>query len=248
MGMSAIIIGVLAVVGLGLVLGIVAKVSNIFNSVSPLLKAIKGTDFEGIEAEYATTPKSVNAMTSLCIPRITADFPEFNWYEFKQKAENMLLSAFQAISGENVSQLQNASADLRSQIQLIIDKNKNEGVVEIFRDTKIHQTEIKDYRKTGGNCVITLQSAVGFYHYKVNRAGTRVAGSDTVTTQKRYDIELVYVQDTDQVEDGQKALGATCPQCGAPIKQLGSKNCPYCGCGLTEVNIRVWAINRLTET
>ena len=49
--MSAIIIGVIAIIGLGLTLGIVAKVSNIFNSVSPLLKAIKGTDFEGIEAE-----------------------------------------------------------------------------------------------------------------------------------------------------------------------------------------------------
>ncbi|MBO4902051.1 MAG: hypothetical protein J5518_04600 [Lachnospiraceae bacterium] len=246
--MTGIVIGIIAIVGLSLILAVVAKVSSIFKSVSPLIEAISDADFDGIEAEYATTPKSVNGMTSLCIPRITADFPEFNWYEFRQRAENMLLSAFHAIEEEDASLLVNASGELRSQISLAIDANRNSGVREIFRDTKIHQTEIKDYRKAGGNCVITLQSAVGFYHYKVDRSGKRVAGSDTVTTQKRYDIELVYVQDTEQVADGQKALGATCPQCGAPIKNLGSKVCTYCGCGLTEINIRVWSINRLTET
>ncbi len=245
--MMGIIYGVIALAGLGLVLAVLIKVSSIFKSVSPLVDMIKSTDFDGIEAEYATTPKSVSGMTSLCIPRITADFPEFNWYEFRQKAENMLLSAFRAISDEDVSRVVNASNDLRSQVSLIIDSNRDAGVIEIFRDIKIHQTEIKDYRKQGGNCVITLQSAVGFYHYKTNRSGAIVAGTDTVTTQTRYDIELVYVQDTEKVADGQKALGATCPQCGAPIKNLGSKECPYCGCGLTELSIRVWSINRFTE-
>ncbi|MBQ7581802.1 MAG: hypothetical protein IJU25_03180 [Lachnospiraceae bacterium] len=245
--MTGIIFAVIGVVSLGMVLAVVAKVSSIFKSVSPLIDAIKGTDFDALESEIAITPKSVSGMTSLCIPRITADFPEFNWHEFKQKAENMLLSVFHAIEEEDASLVVNASADLRSQVALTIDTNKDAGVREIFREPKIHQTEIKDYRKQGGNCIIILQSAVGFYHYKVDRSGSIVAGTNTVTTQKRYDIELVYVQDADLVDDGQKALGATCPQCGAPIKALGSKECPYCGCGLTEINIKVWNINRFTE-
>ena len=245
--MTGIIYAVIGLVGLGLIFAVVAKVSNIFKSVSPLIDAINKTDFDGLESEIATTPNSVSGMTSLCIPRITKDFPEFNWYEFKQKAENMLLSAFNAIEEEDASLIMNASNDLRSQIALIIDANQDAGVREIFREPKIHQTEIKDYRKQGGNCIIVLQSAVGFYHYKVDRSGSIVAGTNTVTTQKRYDTELVYVQDVDLVEDGQKALGATCPQCGAPIKDLGSKVCRYCGCGLTEINIKVWSINKFTE-
>ncbi len=245
--MVGIVFAILGVAGLVLVLGILAKISQVFRSVSPFLDAVKGTDFDAIEAEYETTPKSVNGMTSLCIPRIMEDFPEFDWHDFRQRAENMLRSAFRAISEENLSLVVNASGELKNQISLIIDANKDAGLREIYSDVKIHQTEIKDYRKRGGSCVITLQSAVGYIHYKT-KAGGVVEGSDTAMCQKRYDIELLYVQDTTQVADGQKALGSTCPQCGAPIKNLGSKACPYCGCGLTELNIRVWSINRFSES
>ena len=34
-----------------------------------------------MKQEYATTPKSVNAMTSLLLPRIVADFPDFTIWE-----------------------------------------------------------------------------------------------------------------------------------------------------------------------
>ncbi|MCR5250379.1 MAG: zinc ribbon domain-containing protein [Lachnospiraceae bacterium] len=245
---AGIVFAILGIAGLFLVLGVLAKIRSITKDVAPLIEAISGTDFDQIEAEYATTPKSVSGMTSLCIPRIAKDFPEFNWNEFKQKAENMLLSAFHAIEEEDASLVVNASSDLRSQVALMIDNNRNAGHREIFREAVIHQTEIKDYRKEGGSCVITLQSSVGYYHYKTDRSGTIVAGSNSVTTQTRYDTELVYVQDTSLVKDGQKALGSTCPNCGAPIKNLGSKECPYCGCGLTEISIRVWNINRFTES
>ena len=122
--MTGIIYAVIGLVALGLIFAVVAKVSNIFKSVSPLIDAISKTDFDGLESEIATTPKSVSGMTSLCIPRITKDFPEFNWYEFKQKAENMLLSAFNAIEEEDASLIMNASNDLRSQVALIIDATR----------------------------------------------------------------------------------------------------------------------------
>ena len=57
--MTGIVIGIIAIVGLSLILAVVAKVSSIFKSVSPLIEAISDADFDGIEAEYATTPKSV---------------------------------------------------------------------------------------------------------------------------------------------------------------------------------------------
>lgn len=239
---GAIVVIVLVVGGIILV----SKVSDVFGALFDITKAIKGTDFSEIEVEIETTPKSVNGMTSLCLPRITADFPEFNWHEFKQKAQNMLISAFRAISEEDISCVENASSDLSDQIGLIIDANRDAHLREYYKDVKIHQTEIKDYRKMGGNCIITLQSAVGMIHYKT-KAGGVCEGSDTNMCQKRYNIELLYVQDESKIAYGQKALGNNCPNCGAPIKDLGSKTCPYCGCGVETVNVRAWVINRYFE-
>ena len=36
-----------------------------------------------MKQEYATTPKSVSAMTSLLLPKIVADFPDFQYNEMK---------------------------------------------------------------------------------------------------------------------------------------------------------------------
>ena len=240
---GAIIIGVL-VIG---VIVVLSRFSEVFLGLRDVLRALNGTDLTELETEIETTPKSVSGMTSLCLPRITADFPEFNWHEFKQKVQNMLLSAFRAISEENISIMENASSDLRNQVSLTIDANRDAHEHEYFKDVKIHQTEIKDYRKMGGNCIITLQSAVGMVHYKT-KAGGVIKGSDTNMCQKRYDIELLYVQDEAKIAYGQKALGNNCPNCGAPIKDLGNKTCPYCGCGVTTVNVRAWVINRYTES
>jgi len=241
-----IVLGVIGVAGLIIVLTIVSKFSEAAREISSLAKVIGQTDFDQIEAEYESNPKSVSGMTSLCIPRITRDFPYFNWHEFKQKSENMLISAFRAISEDDVSVVQNASSDLRSQISLKIDANHDAGVHEIYKDIKIHQTEIKDYRKQGGSCIITLQSSVGFVHYKT-KAGGIIEGSDSHTCQTRYNIELLYIQDVEKISGGERAIGSTCPNCGAPITTLGNKTCSYCGCGLTDVNVRVWSINRYTE-
>ena len=52
------------------------------------------------------------------------------------------------------------------------------------------------------------------------------------------ETELVYIQDTNQVTEGDTALGMNCPNCGATMKPsellghsgaLASANCPYCG-------------------
>ena len=44
-----------------------------------------------------------------------------------------------------------------------------------------------------------------------------------------------------------EGLGLTCPNCGAPIKNLGQKFCLYCGTGVVEVNARVWKFNAVRE-
>ena len=38
-----------------------------------------------------------------------------------------------------------------------------------------------------------------------------------------------------------------CPNCGAPVTDLGERVCPYCGGAVEPVNVRVWELHRIEE-
>ncbi|MGN1156794.1 MAG: hypothetical protein ACI4TK_11500 [Agathobacter sp.] len=193
----------------------------------------------------AETPKSVSSMTKLMEPQIMRDFPEFSWDEFKHKAENMLTSAFLAISAKDAGRLVEASEDVRKQVTNIIEDNRANGIDENYSEIDIHQTEIANYVKADGKCVITIQSAVGYLHYKI-RDGKVIGGDKKRKTQTKYNIELVYIQDS-ELTTFDNAVGTTCPNCGAPVKNLGHKFCEYCGLRITPVNVKVWSIHKFYE-
>ena len=86
--MNGIVILFIVVIIAGAACYVVFNVARAVSNAASTIVLLK----EGLAAqenEIETSPKSINGMTSLCIPRITKDFPEFNWHEFKQKSENM---------------------------------------------------------------------------------------------------------------------------------------------------------------
>ncbi len=199
-----------------------------------------------IANDVATTPKSVSSMTSLMEPQIVRDFPEFVWDEFKHKAENMLKSALTAIStGRLYSLPRDISEDVRQQIVNTIQDNEEAEVDEHYDSIKIHQTEIANYRKANGKCIITIQSAVQYYHYK-EKKGKVISGDKERLKQTKYNIELLYIQDS-QMAGLDNTVGLTCPNCGAPIKSLGAKFCDFCGSGVVPINIKVWSLHNFVE-
>lgn len=224
-----------------------------------------GTDsfIQGLRSQedrLATTPKSVSGMTSLCLPQIQRDFPEFSLAEFTQRAENQLKAGLAAIEQQDLGRLTQASEDLKNQISLRIEDNRRRGIREHFQKIKVHRTEIARYQKRAGCCVITLQSAVeheyweeGLGEGKDNPEKKRKtkkkedSRKEPHMVQARYNMELMYVQDPEKLQPGQTAAAVTCPQCGAPVGRLGSKFCEYCGCGIEPINIRVWSLNRIQE-
>ena len=239
---ATITAGIIVIAAAAAVLTVIVRVRR---AIAPILTLTN--NFENQEFEMQTTPKSVSSMTSVYLPRIEKDFPEFSYDEFKVKAENMMKSAFNAISTEDISKLINASRDLTSQVNNIINSNRTNHFKESYSDIKIHRTEIKNYVKTSGNCVITLQSSVGYVHCVTGPHGEVIKGDKEHTFQTRYDIDLMYVQDVDKFEIGDSFVSNNCPNCGAPISALGEKYCPYCGSGVEGINVRVWSINRLSE-
>ena len=77
--------------------------------------------------------------------------------------------------------------------------------------------------------------------------GNVINGDRDVKLQTVYDVELLYVQDADAMGVYNEGLGLTCPNCGAPVRNLGQKFCEYCGTGVIEVNTRVWKFNSVKE-
>ena len=193
----------------------------------------------------AETPKSVSGMTRLMEPQIMRDFPDFNWSEFKHKAENMLTSALLAISSEQPEKLVDASEDVKNQVLNIIADNQAAQVREVYNNIKIHQTEISNYRKDKGNCIIVIQSAVEYYHYKVSGDHV-IEGSKERKVQTKYNVELLYVQDGEEKEFD-NAFTTTCPQCGAPVRGLGNMICEYCGAHVVPINTKVWSLHKLYQ-
>lgn len=246
-----ILLVVILVLLLTVILVIWMGVCSVKRKMRQISRMAFGTDsllegFRRQEEELAVTPKSVSGMTRILEPQIQRDFPEFNWMQFRNKAENMLRSAFAAISAGNPALLKESTPELAAQVENQIVANEQTGITEVYRDVKIHRTEITRYEKKQGKCIITLQSAVEYCHYK-EKEGRCVEGRSDLPTQTKYNTELMYIQDA-EAANMDRTLGLTCPHCGAPITMLGAeKRCEYCNSPVTPINIQVWNLQRYYE-
>ena len=240
------------IIVLGLILAILVLIFYGVSRVKRFSRQLFGTDdiIQGVkkaQEDVASTPRSVSAMTRIALPQIVSDFPDFQYDEMKQRAENALTQYLQALTAQDVEILQEGNGDLKEQLRSQISSSVSQGKCEHFTQVKIHQTEIARYRKEAGRCIVTFQSAVESYHY-VTDASSVVHGSDRTLEQSRYNIDLVYIQNRDLAKgntDG--ALGLTCPNCGAPITNLGAKFCEYCGAGVVELNVHAWSFENIEE-
>lgn len=169
-----IIILVMVLVILGMIFfaayKITKKVRQIKREVRSFSQEFLGTSdirqgLRQVEQEYATTPKSVSGATNLCLPRITADFPDFHYDEMKRRAENVLLSYLSCVSLRSVENLQDANSELKHSLEHRINYLKAHSMQEYFDQPKIHRTEIASYTKNGGRCTITFQSSIQYKHY-----------------------------------------------------------------------------------
>ena len=193
---------------------------KIKRKVEDVSQALFGTDslVEGWNKqadELAATPKSVSGMTRIFEPQIQRDFPDFNLVQLKAQVENR------------------------------IEMNQSEGIREVYEKIRIHRTEISNYEKKQGKCIIIFQSAVEHLHYK-KKDGTVVSGDENRLEQTKYNVEVMYIQD-EKIAKIDNAVGTTCPHCGAPVTNLGAMYCEYCGLAITPINLKVWTLHRFYE-
>ena len=106
-----------------------------------------GTDSlrEGIERmnyEHEHTPKSVSSATSLYLPRIHADFPEFDFEDMRARAENVIVSYLMAIDAQDASLLVEGSDELVDALRMKIDLLKDARQSEQYDKVSVHRTAI----------------------------------------------------------------------------------------------------------
>ena len=202
---------------------------------------------EDQQIEEQVRPKSLSTATSLYLPQIEKDFPEFNYFEFKNITNNTLISTFLVLDTQDLSKLVQCSDRFKETISLEINSHKNSNTTPHYEQVTIHQTEISNYVKKEGRCIITLQSAVGYCHW-IEKDGEVIKGNKSVKKQTRYYMDLVYVQNQDiAMAHGESHIGNNCPNCGGQIATIGEKCCSYCGCALQEINIKVWSLDGYRE-
>ena len=75
------------------------------------------------------------------------------------------------------------------------------------------RTEISNYVKRDGRCVISIQSAVEYFTTRLPQ-GKLISGDKEYKKQTRYNMELVYIQDIDMLDNAGigSAVGTTCPE------------------------------------
>lgn len=203
---------------------------------------------EQMRQDYATTPKSVSAMTSLLLPKIVSDFPDFQYDEMKERANNVLTGYLQAVTAANASLMKDGNTELKQQLADHIQMRSVEDTREHFDGVRIHRTEINQYRKTGGRCIITFQSSLECIHYITDAEQKIIDGTKAYKYQTKYNTDLIYIQDRSLVENElDNALGVNCPNCGAPLSSLGAKVCEYCGTPVIEINIHAWSFSNIEE-
>ena len=103
-----------------------------------------------------------------------------------------------------------------------------------YTDINIHKTVTNQYSKNSSTCKLVFQSAVGFREHAKNEDHLK---------EVRMNTEFMYVYDNTKLKNGE-AISLNCTNCGAPIKGLGHKICPYCNTGLIDLATKTWKHNK----
>ena len=258
---AIIVIIVILAIG-GIIFAIVKRVSdtatNVTNTVNRAINtaqsislATTGTSNigEGIQRtnfERSST-RSVSDLSSLILPKLAKDFPEYNNTEMTKRASNVLTSYLFALDEADPEQLSEGNEDLRNKLTMQVKINKDKGYDEHFERMAVHKCVLHKYDKTDGKCSIVYQASIQYIHY-ITAGETIKTGRKDLMTQAKYNIEMVYIQDRDQVNKySDLSLGSRCPHCGGQIKNLGDKKCPYCDSDVEIVNIYAWSFSDVSE-
>ena len=200
-------------------------------------------DIKQSTIEARTRPKQISGATSLMKPKIAIDFPTFSESELFNMTETSLRIVFNSLEEK---ELKGDLLLLNDKLKEIIDDYKTNKINVRYDDVHFHKFSIKNYSKKDGVATINIATSVEYYYSK-ERNNKIIEKYDNYKKQTSYSVDFIYIYDTSKVKDYTKVIGITCPNCGAPVMDLGDKICRYCHSGLEDLNLKNWFISSYKE-
>ena len=241
----AVIAGVLVAFGI-IVLVIKGWLHKVVgdSGISQFKEAIEGA--LASEKEAYSKPKSLAGLTTILLPRIQREIPDFNVQLLYSKVESGIKKILTYKTDEDLVGVEKDQELIyvRNGLKAEINNMKSNNQFEHFYDIQINQTVIKEYKRVNGAATIVLESSVQ-YKYETNKKGKKVYTD--VNKQTRYLTEFVYVYDENEFDSGVYNFAVNCPNCGAPVKHLGGNSCDYCGTYVEPINLKNWFISSCKE-
>lgn len=205
-----------------------------------LVSMIKEGENEGL-----TRKKSISGMSSLIVPRIVKDFPNFSESELYRKVETSLLAIFNSLENEVVLNKVELNV-IKTNLELTIQELKNSNISKHYKDIKFHNHAIKNYKKSDGVLMISIATSLEYFYKEVKDDKIVIEYND-FKKQTVYETKFIYVYDPEKYESTKNLIGIHCPNCGSPVKNLSNKHCSYCGSGLEDINLKSWFISEYKE-
>lgn len=243
----AILLG--TILGVIIIVGIIAfiiykKVTNFTNSIGISNSELK-TMIQESEHEARYRQKSVSGMTSILLPRILSDFPNFSESELFGMVETSLNKVLNSLEKKKVSSDKYLTMVRHNLEEQIRDLTENQ-IDLVFDEITYHKHVIKDYKKDNGVLLIKIQSSLEYFYEEKKNGKVKIKRNDW-KKQTSYTTEFIYVYDPDKYQGTQTTIGVRCPNCGAPVKSLGQKSCAYCSSGLEDINLKSWFLSSFKE-
>lgn len=233
------------VVVLVIALVIVRLVSEIKRSVtrtlnSQMMHAAKTILRSLNENPTGIPPYSVPNLTAVHRPKIERDFPEIGYERMESMARNGMIAILNAVESKKTDSVENSSKNLQNQLKVIVEDYSRRDEDIHYDNVQIHAVAITNYNSTKTTATAVFQISLQSLAFRT-KDGKVVSGSNTIPRQNLFSLTLMHNQTGKS--GNAHYFEANCPNCGAPIEDLGSRNCSFCGSGLVPVVDKIWQID-----
>ena len=185
-------------------------------------------------------PYSVPQLTAMYKPKIERDFPEISYERLESMARNGMIDILNAVESKKPNSVKDSSLNLQNQIKVITEDYSRRSEDIHYDNVQIHAVAVESYNSTKTAAAITFQISLQSLAYR-KKNGAVVSGSNTVPKQNLFSLTLMHNQKGDS--GNEHYFEANCPNCGAPIEDMSSRNCSFCGTGLVPVVDKIWQID-----
>ena len=168
---------------------------------------------------------SIEATTSSIPQELGNEFQNFSESKFITYANNVFIQIYTSLMTKEIENIKHfVTLDVYTQLKKKVDALNQEGLIQMYDELNIAQTDILSYQVEDKQMVIQVMILSRYLDYLVDLAGNYVSGNRESRVSKKN-----YLTFTKKIDSQTIGTVNKCPGCGASIDVNASGICPYCG-------------------